>query len=189
MYSNLQWDVSCLKILWSYFYNIDLDSNTKQVKSGEKKTLIAYYSRRGNNYVNGKIENLPIGNTEVIAKMINEIKCGEMFRIDTINPYPENYEETTEVARQELRSNVRPKLMNQVSDMKAYEVIFLGYPNWWGTMPMVVHTFLESYDFSRKTIIPFCTHEGSGLGKSVKDITKLCPKANAVNTKSFKREA
>ena len=89
------------------------------------------------------------------------------------------------MAKQELRSNARPKLKSQVSDMKVYEVIFLGYPNWWGTMPMVVHTFLESYDFSGKTIIPFCTHEGSGLGKSVKDITKLCPKTNVINAKSF----
>ncbi|MFX1252914.1 MAG: flavodoxin [Promethearchaeota archaeon] len=155
------------------------------MNAGEKKTLIAYYSRRGNNYVSGKIINLQIGNTEVIAKMINEIKGGEMFCIDTINPYPEDYEETTEVAKLEKRSNARPKLKNQVSDMNAYDIIFLGYPNWWGTMPMVVHTFLESYDFSGKTIIPFCTHEGSGLGKSVRDITKLCPKAEVVNAIAF----
>ncbi len=153
---------------------------------GEKKCLIAYYSRKGNNYVSGRIVNLPIGNTEVIAKMINEITGGDMFRIDTIESYPEDYEETTEVAKQELNSNARPELLNHVADMDAYKVIFLGYPNWWGTMPMVVHTFLESYDFSGKTIIPFCTHGGSGLGSSVRDIAKLCPKAEIVNAISFR---
>lgn len=151
-----------------------------------KACLIAYYSRKGNNYVNGRIVNLEIGNTEVIAKMINEIIGGDMFHIDTIKPYPEDYEETTKVAKQELKSNARPELSEHVADMDVYNVIFLGYPNWWGTMPMAVHTFLESYDFSGKTIIPFCTHEGSGLGASVKNITKLCPKADVVNAISFR---
>ena len=155
------------------------------VKSSEKRILIAYYSRRGNNYVSGQIKNLPIGNTEVIAEMIKEIAGGEMFRIDTIKPYPEGYDETTEVAKQEKRSNARPELKNQLSTLNHYEVIFLGYPNWWGTMPMAVCTFLESYDFSNKIIIPFCTHEGSGLGTSVRDIIKLCPKAEVSNAIAF----
>lgn len=152
----------------------------------EKKCLIAYFSRKGNNYVNGRIVNLDIGNTEVIAKMIYEIIGGNMFRIDTKNPYPTDYTETTEVAKHELKSNTRPELTDHVPDMDLYKVIFLGYPNWWGTMPMVIHTFLESYDFSGKTIIPFCTHEGSGLGGSVKLIKKLCPKADVVKEISFR---
>lgn len=155
------------------------------MNSGEKKCLIAYYSRKGNNYVSGSIVNLPIGNTEIIAKIINEITRGDMFRIDTRKSYPEDYEETTEVAKQELKSNARPELLNFVADMVAYKVIFLGYPIWWGTMPMAVYTFLESYDFSGKTIIPFSTHEGSGLGSSVREIVKLCPKAEVVNATSF----
>jgi len=76
-----------------------------------------------------------------------------------------------------LHLNARPELTNTVENMESYDVIYLGYPNWWGTMPMAVFTFLESYDFSGKTIIPFCTHEGSGIGNSERDIKKLCPKA------------
>ena len=155
------------------------------MNSSEKRILIAYYSRRGNNYVSGKIIDLPIGNTEVIAKMIKEITGGEIFRIDTIKPYPEGYEETTEVAKQEKRSNARPELKNHVSSLNVYDVIFLGYPNWWGTMPMVVYTFLESYDFSNKVIIPFCTHEGSGLGTSLRDVIKICPKAEVTHPMAF----
>ncbi|MFW9875518.1 MAG: flavodoxin [Candidatus Thorarchaeota archaeon] len=151
-----------------------------------KNCLIAFYSRKGNNYVNGNIVNLKIGNTEVIAKMVNEIVGGDMFRIDTKKPYPPDYTETTEVAKQELKSNARPELTDHVTDMNLYKVIFLGYPNWWGTTPMAIRTFLESYDFSEKTLIPFCTHEGSGLGRSVKDIAKICPEAEIKDAISFR---
>jgi flavodoxin len=152
---------------------------------GEKKCLIAYFSRKGNNYVNGRIVNLAIGNTEVIAKIIDDIIGGDMFRIDTKKRYPTDYTETTEVAKHELRNNARPELTDHVPDMDLYKVIFLGYPNWWGTMPMAVHTFLESYDFSGKKIFPFCTHEGSGLGSSVRTIEKICPKAEVINPIAF----
>ena len=118
--------------------------------------------------------------------MIQEITGGDLFRIDTIKSYPEGYDETTEVAKQELRSDARPELVNQVTNIDEYDIVFLGYPNWWGTMPMALWTFLESYDFSGKTIIPFCTHEGSGLGRSVRDITKLSPKAEVANAIAFR---
>lgn len=140
----------------------------------KKKCLIAYYSRAGNNYVGGSIVNLPVGNTEVVAKTIQKLTGGEMFRIDTLKAYPEDYHKTTDVARQELRQNIRPELTGHVEAMADYSVVYLGYPNWWGTMPMAVYTFLESYDLSGKTIIPFCTHEGSGMEHSEKDIRKLC---------------
>jgi flavodoxin len=143
----------------------------------QEKCLIAYFSREGNNYVSGKIVNLPIGNTEVIAKMIQEITKGDLFRIDTINSYPEDYTETTEVAQKELDENARPELNNRVQDIDSYNVILLGYPIWWRTMPMPILTFIEEYDFSGKTIIPFCTHEGSGLGQSEQDLSKICTEA------------
>ena len=143
----------------------------------EEKCLIVYYSREGNNYVSGKIVNLPIGNTKVVANMIQEMTGGDVFRIDTIKSYPEDYTETTNVAKKEQDDNARPELSSHVENMDFYNVIFLGYPNWYGTMPMPVFTFLEEHDFSDKTIIPFCTHEGSGLGRSENDIAKLCPKA------------
>lgn len=146
----------------------------------DKKCLIAYFSRRGSNYVSGRIVDLSIGNTEVVAKMIQEMIASDMFHIEAVKSYPKDYTETTEVAQDELRTNARPELTNRVENMDSYDVIFLGYPNWWGTMPMPVFTFLEEYDFSGKTIVPFCTHEGSGLGRSEKDIAKLCPEATVL---------
>lgn len=145
-----------------------------------KKCLVAYYSREGQNYVSGNIINLAVGNTEVIAKMIQEKTGADMFFIDTVKTYPIDYTETTEVAKVELRNNERPKLTDVVDNMEYYDVIFLGYPNWWGTFPMAVFTFLEKYNFSGKTIVPFCTHEGSGIGHSLGDIKKSCPSTTIV---------
>lgn len=146
----------------------------------EMKNLIAYFSRKGANYVGGSIVNLPVGNTEVAAGIIQELTGGDRFKIDTVKDYPSGYEKTTEVAQQELRQDARPELSGRVDHMADYGVIFLGYPNWWGTMPMAVHAFLETYDFSGKTILPFCTHEGSGMGRSESDIRKLCPGAKVL---------
>jgi flavodoxin len=109
--------------------------------------------------------------------MIQELTGGSVFCIDTVKSYPKDYTATTNVAKKEQIDNSRPELSSHVENMDIYNVIFLGYPNWWGTVPMPVFTFLEEYDFSGKTIVPFCTHEGSGLGHSEKDIAKLCPKA------------
>jgi len=131
--------------------------------------------------VGGSIVNLPIGNTEVIAKKIQELTGNDMFQIKTVKSYPEDYTETTNVAKEENRQNARPELAEIVDDMNSYDVIYIGYPNWWGTMPMPVFTFLESYDFSGKTIIPYCTHEGSGMGSSERDIKKLCPNAKVLS--------
>lgn len=150
------------------------------------KSLIAFYSRKGNNYLGGSIVNLPIGNTEVIAKKIQELTGSDLFQIQTVKPYPEDYTESTKVAQDELSGNARPELTEMVDDVESYGVIYIGYPNWWGTMPMAVSTFLESYDFSGKTIIPFCTHEGSGLGSSERDIKKLCPKAQVLSGLAIK---
>jgi len=144
------------------------------------KSLVAYFSRKGNNYVGGRIVNLPIGNTEVVAKKIQELTNSNVFKIETVRSYPEDYTETTEVAKDEKNKNARPDLIAKVDDMASYDVIFIGYPNWWGTMPMAVFAFLEAYDFAEKTIIPFCTHEGSGIGSSERDIKKLCPNSTVL---------
>ncbi len=146
----------------------------------EMKSLIAYFSRSGENYVGGSIVDLPIGNTELVAKMIQKLTCSDAFRIDTLKKYPWGYNETTDMAKQELRQNARPELIGHVDNMDDYGVIFLGYLNWWGTMPMAVFSFLEKYNFSGKTIIPFCTHEGSGMGHSESDIKKVCPDAKVL---------
>jgi len=144
------------------------------------KSLIAYFSRKGNNYMEGRIVNLSIGNTEVVANKIQELTGSDMFQIETVKAYPGDYTETTVVAQKEKRENARPELTDTVGSMDSYDVIYLGYPNWWGTMPMAVYTFLESYDFSRKTIVPYCTHEGSGMGNSERDIKNLCPNAKVL---------
>jgi len=122
----------------------------------ESRNLIAYFSRKGNNYRDGSIVDLPIGNTEVAAKMIQALTGGAMFHIDTVKTYPSDYTKATEIAQQELSQNARPVLAGQVDSLDSYDVVFLGYPNWWGTMPMAVWTFLEAHDFAGKTILPFC---------------------------------
>jgi flavodoxin len=147
----------------------------KLEEMAKPKRLIAYFSRIGNNYVAGSILNLPVGNTEVIAKKIQELTRSDIFKIEPVKSYPEDYTQATDVARAEQRENDRPALKDKVKDMGSYAVVFIGYPNWWGTMPMAVFSFLGEYDFSEKTIIPFCTHEGSGMGSSERDIQKLCP--------------
>jgi flavodoxin len=152
----------------------------KKMKGQNSNYLIAYFSRPGDNYVNGKIVNLPVGNTEVVAKIIQEMTGGVLFRIEPVNAYPGGYKETTEVAQQELRTNARPKLAHHPDSVASYGMIFLGYPNWWGTLPMPVFTFLEECDLTGKTIAPFCTHEGSGLGRSDNDIRKICPKSTVL---------
>ena len=125
--------------------------------------LVAYFSHTGN--------------TETIANMIAEYTGGDLFQVETTTVYPDEYNDLIAQARQEQDDDARPELASSVEDMDAYDTIFIGYPNWWGTMPMTMFTFLESYDFSGKTIIPFCTHEGSALGRSERDITELIPDA------------
>lgn len=146
------------------------------------KTLIAYYSRKGQNYGRGKPVNLAIGNTEVVAKKIQTLIGGELFEIDTVKSYAEDYNECVEEAKNEWKKNLRPQLKASVENMEEYDIIYLGYPNWWGTMPMAVFTFLESYSLVGKTIYPFCTNEGSGMGVSERDLKKLCKEANICNS-------
>lgn len=141
------------------------------ISSEANNILIAYFSRAGENHNVGVIEK---GNTEIVAEMIAEQTGGTPFHIQTVNPYPENYKECTDTAKEEQKNNGRPELTASVENMADYDVIFLGYPNWWGDMPMAVYTFLESYDFADKTIVPFCTHEGSGLSDTVKSISTVC---------------
>ena len=142
------------------------------------KTLIAYYSRRGENYVNGMIRSLELGNTEVVAAKVKALlPDADMFRIDTTYEYSKSYMKCIEEAKQELHDQARPEVKNALASIDEYDTIILGYPNWWGTMPMVCYTFLENYDFTGKKIIPFCTNEGSGMGSSVRFIKKLCPTA------------
>ena len=141
------------------------------------QTLVAYFSRRGNNYVAGSIINLEVGNTEKMAKIIQATLACDSYEIEVKQPYPEDYHICTELAADEKKENKRPALKNERVDLTPYHTIYLGFPNWWQTAPMAVFTFLESHDFTRKTIVPFCTHEGSGFGNSLADVERACQPA------------
>lgn len=139
--------------------------------------LIVYFSRAGGNYVNGAIKDLPVGNTEIAAKMIREITGADIFKIEPVTMYSADYNECIEQAKDDQRRDARPELKEYPDNLEGYDTIYLGYPNYWGTMPMAVFTFLEHFDFNGKHIMPFCTHEGSGMGSSEGDIRRLCPGA------------
>ena len=141
------------------------------------KELIAFYSRADENYVNGMIKTLEVGNTEVVAGIIAELTGADLFHIEQVKAYSKNYNECIAEAQADQQHNARPELKNYPENLDEYDVIYLGFPNYWSTMPMAVFTFLEHFDFSGKTIKPFCTHEGSGMGSSEADIRRLCPGA------------
>lgn len=141
------------------------------------KKLIAFYSRADENYVNGLIKTLKVGNTELAAGIIKELTGADLFKIEQTKPYAKDYNECIAQAQADQRRNARPEIKSYPESLDKYDVIYLGYPNYWSTMPMAVFTFLDHFDFSGKTIKPFCTHEGSGMGSSVSDIKKLCPAA------------
>ena len=104
--------------------------------------------------------------------MLADLTGGELYKIEQADPYSDNYQKCIAEAQQDLRTKARPAVLDLPDDLDAYDEIYLGYPNYWGTMPMAVYTFLEHYDFAGKTIHPFCTHEGSGLSHTVQDIQK-----------------
>jgi flavodoxin len=134
-----------------------------QSKESKGKILIAYFSWSGN--------------TREMAKQIQQQTDGDLFEIKTVKTYPTDYNECTEVAKKEQDDNARPPLSTEVKDMAAYDVVFVGYPNWWGTMPMALFTFLEKYDLSGKTVVPFCTYGSGRWQRSLDDFKKLCPNA------------
>ena len=139
------------------------------------KALIAYFSHTGENYFGGSIKKISKGNTAVVAEFAQKATGGDLFEIKTVKPYPENYKECCDAAQAEGKEGERPELAAPLPSIADYDTIVLGYPCWWGTMPQAIFTFLESADFSGKKILPFCTHEGSGMGRSERDIKTLCP--------------
>lgn len=139
-----------------------------------KNVLTVYYSRKGENYVDGKIIDIPKGNTKTAAEYINNAVGGDLFEVDTVSPYSDKYTECTKQAAKELRSGARPEIKAFADNMDNYDTVFVGFPNWCGTMPMPMFTFLEHYNFEGKRIIPFCSNEGSGMGRSEHDIKKIC---------------
>jgi len=134
--------------------------------SGTNTILVAYFSHSGN--------------TREVARQIHKIAGGELFEIQAVKPYPRDYDAVVQQARKELDSGDKPTLKTRLEDIKPYALVCIGYPNWWGTLPRPIVTFLSEHDLSGKTIAPFCTHEGSGLGRSATDLSKLCPRSTVV---------
>lgn len=139
--------------------NPDNPDDSTDVQSG--KILIVYFSRTGYNYPNQWLE---IGHTARVAGYIADLTGGERFEIIPVVSYPDNYQETVAIARDEYENNARPAIQNKIENIDEYDTIFIGGPVWHGAMPMIIRTFYESYDLSDKTLVPFTTHAGSGLG-------------------------
>jgi flavodoxin len=133
----------------------------------ENNILVAYFSHSGN--------------TRVIAKQIHESVGGDIVEIQPEDLYPNNYNAVVKQAKQELDSGYKPKLKTKLKNINSYNVIFIGYPTWWYTTPRPVVTFLSEYDFSKRTIVPFCTHGGSGFAQGIETIRKLCPQSTILN--------
>lgn len=140
--------------------------------------LIAYYSRAGENYFGGQYRTIDVGNTQKIAHMIAETIGGDLFPIQQKLPYSTAYQVCIQQAKADQQANARPALAELPNDLNCYDEIYLGYPNYWGDMPMAVYTFLESFDWTGKTIHPFCTHEGSGLSETAERIAAVCKGAH-----------
>ena len=138
------------------------------------KNLIIYYSRRGENYVNGVIVSLEKGNTERAAEYIRQAVGGDLFEVDTVKPYAPSYKGCIEQAKDELEADARPALKNYLTDISAYEHIFVCGPCWWGTFPMAVFSLVEKLKWDGKKVAVLMTHEGSGLANSERDLQKIC---------------
>ena len=145
------------------------------------KTLIAYFSRADENYFGGAMRYVKVGNTEIVCGIMQELIEADAFKIEMKEPYSPVYMTCIEEAKRDLRAKARPELVSMPASIDAYDTVVLAYPNYWGTMPMAVFTFLESFDFSGKTILPLCTNEGSGMGGSERDIKRTCPGADVKN--------
>lgn len=169
-------------------------SMAASVPQGEHKVLIAYFSYGENRAAssggdidaNASASIQPdggemTGNTGLIARDIQNAVGGDLFSIRTETPYPAGYNDTVSVGREEQLEKARPALTVSVDNMDGYDVVFLGYPNWWGDMPMAVYSFLDSYDLSGKTVIPFCTSGGSALSDTVASIRAAEPGASVLD--------
>ena len=142
--------------------NTNTEKKTMENTNKNRKVLVAYFSRTGEQY---SVGNISEGNTAIIAKMIAAKTGGDLFEIKVAKDnYPKGYSALTDYAKEEKQKKARPEIVGKVAKFADYDTVFIGYPNWWSDMPMPVYTFLESYDFTNKNVVPFCTHEGSGIG-------------------------
>lgn len=128
------------------------------------------------------------GNTQYVASVIQQLTGGELFEIKTVHTYPGLHKELIDAAKKENEDNARPKLATHITDLNDYDVVFIGFPNWWYDMPMPLYTFFDEYDFSGKTIVPFCTHGGSRFSQAVQTIRKLEKEATVLDGYAISRD-
>ena len=147
----------------------------------DSKVLVVYFSRTGENYNVGNVE---VGNTAIVASYIKDYLKADSFEIVPVEKYPDGYDECTKKASQEQKDNARPKIQNQITNFDKYDTIFVGYPIWWGDLPMIMYSFFEGYNFDGKNVIPFNTHEGSGDAGTYGKIQSKLPSAK-VNDKGL----
>lgn len=175
----------------------NLADNSAQPEAQEHKILIAYFTWAENTVVEDpaavdvdattSASVLAPGHVAQMAAWIQAGRGGDLFSIVTADPYSSDYDECLDRAADEKAANARPALTRTVANMADYDVVFLGYPDWWATCPMAVFTFLDSYDFSGKTVIPFCAHGTSGLAASVRDIRAAVPNATVLDAVGVQR--
>lgn len=176
----------------------DVDNSTKQttrpVQTGGK-VLVAYFSVPETDGVDaasgasrlvagGKLH----GNTEYVATVISEATGGDLFEIKTVHTYPGSHKELIDAAKKESDDNARPQLATHIKNLKEYDVIFVGFPNWWYDMPKPLYTFFDEYDFSGKTVVPFCTHGGSRFSSAIKTIREMEKNATVLNGYTINRD-
>ena len=154
------------KSLVVYFSMPETDNPQNMTREEENSTVV----------INGKV----LGNTQYVAQLIQEMIDGDIFRILPQKPYPTDHRTLVDLAREEQEQDARPAIAGKLEAPEAYDTIFIGYPNWWGDMPMILYTFLEQYNFSGKTLIPFCTHGGSGFSRTIQTIQEKQPDATVI---------
>ncbi|BDR55102.1 flavodoxin [Bombiscardovia apis] len=147
----------------------------EQTKSG--KTLVVYFSRKGANFDG----NLKVGHTKVVADFIQKHTKADEYEIVPVQDYSGTYDETTDQAKKEQQENARPKIKNPLPDVSSYDTVFIGGPIWWGEYPMIVRTFMDAVDLNGKTVIPFTTAAGSGLGNTQEAVRKQYPQAKVLD--------
>lgn len=157
-------------------------------ESVEGKSLVVYFSMpettNPNNMTQEEdnsvvvIDGQVLGNTQYVAYVIQENTSADIFRIEPEKPYPKEHDTLVDLAAEEQDDNARPAIKDSIENLEQYDTIFVGYPNWWGDMPMILYSFFDTYDFSGKNIIPFNTHGGSGFSNTISTIEELEPDAN-----------
>ena len=148
----------------------------------DKKMLVVYFSHTGENY---SVGNIKVGNTKIVADYISELTGADQFEVVTHKYDGMSYKAVCDMAQDEQAADMRPEFEGKIDDISQYDVIFIGTPIWWGTYPQVMFTFFDTYDLNGKKLIPFATHEGSGLGNTVSDLRKAYPKATVTGSFSI----